>query len=95
VVLFRRYRARLLMRDRRIGLVLIVWALFSIAQGVLTPFIDNGAHVGGLVAGALLARGLHPVVLDPPSDEDRARMRHKGWVSIAIVVAAALGWLLR
>ena len=95
VVLFRRYRARLLVRDRRIGLVLIVWALFSIAQGVLTPFVDNGAHVGGLAAGALLARSLHPVVLDAPSDADRARMRRKGWIAAALLAAVTLGWLLQ
>lgn len=95
VVLFRRHRERLLVRDRRIGIVLLVWALFTIAQGVLTPFIDNGAHVGGFVAGALLARGLHPVVLDPPSDADGARMRRRGWIAGAILVAAAVGWLLR
>jgi rhomboid protease GluP len=94
VVLFRRYRARLLVRDRRIGLVLIVWALFSIAQGVLTPFVDNGAHVGGLVAGAVLARFLHPVVLDAPSEDDTARMRRKGWIAGLILAAAALGWVL-
>ena len=95
MVLFRRYRERLLVRDRRIGIVLIVWALFNIMQGVLSPFIDNGAHIGGLVAGAVLARGLHPVVLDPPSDDDRAAIRRKGWIAGVIVLAAALARLLR
>ena len=95
MVLFRRYRDRLLVRDRRIGLVLLVWALFNILQGVASPAIDNGAHIGGLVAGALLARGLHPVVLDPLSDDDRATIRRKGWVAGAIVTVAALAWLVR
>ena len=66
IVLFRRHRERLLVRDRRIGVVLIVWGLYTIAQGILTPYVDNGAHVGGFIAGALLARQLHPVVLEPP-----------------------------
>ncbi|HYE92445.1 MAG TPA: rhomboid family intramembrane serine protease, partial [Terriglobales bacterium] len=67
VVLFRRHRERLLMRDRRIGVVLIVWALYTIATGLVTPYVDNGAHIGGFLGGALLARGLHPMVLEPPS----------------------------
>src|SRR5918996_4700068 len=46
IVLFRAHRDRLLVRDRRIGVVLIVWAIYAIAQGVLTPYVDNGAHVG-------------------------------------------------
>ena len=95
VVLFRRYRDRLLMRDRRIGIVLIVWAVFTIIQGTLTPFIDNGAHIGGFIGGALIARTLHPVVLDPPSDEQRVRTRRQAWIACAILLAAALGWLLR
>ena len=95
MVLFRRYRDRLLVRDRRIGLVLLVWALFNIVQGVLSPFIDNGAHIGGLVAGILLARGLHPIVLDPPSDDDRATIRRKGWIAGLILAVAALASLFR
>jgi rhomboid protease GluP len=95
VVLFHRYRERLLVRDRRIGIVLLVWAVFNVMQGVVSPFIDNGAHIGGLLAGALLARGLHPVVLDPPADDDRATMRRKATTAGLILAAAALGWLLR
>ena len=95
IVLFRAYRERLLVRDRRIGIVLIVWALYTIAQGVLAPYVDNGAHLGGMVGGALLARGLHPVVIDPPSDDTRARIRRKGWVTLVVLVAAVLGWRLR
>ena len=95
IVLFRAHRERLLVRDRRIGLVLIVWALYSIAQGVVTPYIDNGAHLGGLLGGILIARRLHPVVLEPPPEEVRVRIRRQGWVTLAVLVAAALGWLFR
>jgi rhomboid protease GluP len=95
IVLFRAYRERLLVRDRRIGIVLIVWALYTIAQGVLTPYVDNGAHLGGLLAGMLLARRLHPVVLEAPPDDTRARIRRAGWLTLAILGAAVLGWLFR
>jgi rhomboid protease GluP len=95
IVLFRRHRERLLVRDRRIGVVLIVWALYTIAQGVLTPYVDNGAHLGGVLGGLLLARRFHPVVLEPPPDEVRARIRRQGWLTLLVLVAAALGWLFR
>ncbi len=95
VVLFRRHRERLLVRDRRIGVVLIVWGIYTIALGVLTPYVDNGAHIGGFLGGALLARRLHPVVLEPPPEEARARMRREGWLTVVILVGALLGWLAR
>jgi rhomboid protease GluP len=95
IVLFRRHRDRLIMRARRIGVVLLVWALYTLAQGAFAPFVDNGAHIGGFVAGALLARGLHPVVLEPPSDEVRARIRRQGWLTAAVLAIGALGWLVR
>ena len=95
IVLFRRHRERLLVRDRRIGVVLIVWGLYTIAQGILTPYVDNGAHVGGFIAGALLARQLHPVVLEPPSSAVRARIRRQVWVVALVLAAAAFGWVFR
>jgi rhomboid protease GluP len=59
-----RHRARLQVRDKRIGIVLILWTLYTLAMGFLTPFVDNAAHLGGLLAGAGLGLALHPVVLD-------------------------------
>ena len=95
VVLFRRYRDRLLVRDRRIGIVLIVWALYTIASGLVTPYVDNGAHIGGFIGGALIARGLHPVLLDPPDDAVRVQITRLRWITVVVLVVAALGWLLR
>lgn len=95
ILLFRRHRERLLVRDRRIGLVLIVWALYTIAQGFLTPYVDNGAHLGGFIAGLLLGRHLTPVVLDPPSAGDAARIRRLTWITGVVLIGAALGWLFR
>ena len=95
IMLFRQHRERLLVRDRRIGIVLIVWALYTIAQGFLTPYVDNGAHLGGFLCGVLLGRRLHPVVLEPPSVAVSVRLRYQRWVTAVILVAAALGWLFR
>jgi rhomboid protease GluP len=93
IVLFRRHRHRLIMRARRIGIILLVWALYTIAQGAFMPFVDNGAHIGGFLGGALVAAFLYPVVLDRPSDEVRRRIRRQGWLTALLVAVAAVGWL--
>jgi rhomboid protease GluP len=40
-------------RDKRIGIVLLIWGGFTLMLGLATPFIDNGAHLGGLLAGTV------------------------------------------
>jgi rhomboid protease GluP len=94
IVLFRRWRDRLLVRDRRIGFVLAAWAAYSVLGGLATPLIDNGAHLGGAIAGALLGRRLHPVVLDPLPPERAAMVSRWTWVSGAALAYGALHWLV-
>jgi len=95
IVLFRQHRDRLLMRDRRIGFVLLVWAVYTVGAGLMTPFIDNGAHIGGALAGALIARRLHPVVLSPLTPEQAASLRRRLWLVAALLAYAVVGWLYR
>lgn len=95
IVLFRGHRERLLVRDRRVGFVLIVWAIFSIAGGLMDPFIDNGAHIGGALGGALIARRLHPVVLSPLPPERAAAVRRWLWLVVALLAVAVVGWSAR
>lgn len=64
IVFFRRFRERFVLRDTRLGVVLMVWAAYSILTGLVQPLIDNGAHVGGLAAGALVALAVRPAILD-------------------------------
>jgi rhomboid protease GluP len=94
IVLFRQHRAQLLVRDRRIGVVLLAWAIYSIIGGLLTPFIDNGAHVGGFLGGALLARRLHPVVLSPLPEARARALRPALWVLAAMLAYTVLGWIV-
>lgn len=94
IVLFRRHRDRLLIRDRRIGLVLLAWGLYSIVGGLFAPYIDNGAHLGGVVTGALVARRLHPTVLDPLPPERWPALRNWLAVYAALLAYAAVAWLL-
>lgn len=95
IMLFRLHRDRLLVRDRRVGFVLLVWAIYTIAGGLMQPFIDNGAHIGGALGGALIARRLHPVVLSPLPPERAAALRRWLWLVAALLAAALVGWSRR
>jgi rhomboid protease GluP len=94
IVLFRRHRERLLVRDRRIGIVLAVWAALSIAGGLMTPYIDNAAHLGGFTAGWLVGGRLHPVVLEPMPEHQARRVDRALWAVAALVLYTLAGWLL-
>lgn len=63
---------------------LLPWALLNLAIGALLPFIDNLAHLGGLLGGGLLA-----LVLDPPAVPGRS-----GWPGVGPALALGLGTLL-
>jgi rhomboid protease GluP len=95
IVLFRQHRDRILMRDRRIGVVLLGWALYSIVTGWTSPYIDNGAHIGGALTGALIARHLHPVVLDPMPAERLRSARRWLWGVCGVLAYTVLKWLTR
>ena len=95
IVLLRRERDRLLVRDRRVGFVLLIWAIYTIAGGLTDPFIDNGAHIGGALGGALIASRLHPVVLSLMPAERVAAVRRWLWLVVALLAYAVVGWLRR
>lgn len=50
-----RFRQKLLMRDARVGIVLLIWAVWTMGTGFLSPEVSNLSHVGGLLAGFALA----------------------------------------
>jgi len=54
IVFFYRYRGSYQMRDRRIGAALLGWGAYQLFMGVITPYVDNWAHFGGLGAGIVL-----------------------------------------
>ncbi len=95
IALFRRHRDRLLVRDRRIGVVLIVWAIYTVLGGLTTPYIDNGAHIGGLSGGWLVGRRLHPLVLEPMPLERARVLRRWLWIVWIVLAYTAIGWLFR
>jgi rhomboid protease GluP len=64
MVLFWKHRHELLVRDKRIGVVIAAWALFTIATGLMVPMIDNAGHVGGLLGGIVTAGMMRPRILE-------------------------------
>lgn len=95
-VLFWKERRRLRSRDHRIGLVLAVWAIYQLLLGLLTPHIDNLAHLGGLLGGAALGLLLRPAVLDGRArTSTRLASRAGLLVSSAALAATAYFFLPR
>lgn len=60
VLILYKYRRVYHVRDKEIGLVLAGWAAYIIVMGALSPRIDNWAHFGGLVGGAVVGFGMRP-----------------------------------
>lgn len=94
VVLFVRFRHRLHLRDRRIGIVLAIWAVYQLGLGMLSPAIDNRAHLGGLLGGAAIG-----LILRPPVLEGRESVRNRpstmvgmGLVLTALAITAYAYW---
>jgi rhomboid protease GluP len=88
------HRRTLELRDARLGLVLAGWAAFMLITGLLTPFVSNSAHFGGLVAGLALGAGLRPVVLDPGRVSARPVVgRALMSVSLIVLVASCAAFL--
>jgi rhomboid protease GluP len=63
MVLFWKHHHELMVRDKRIGVVVAAWALFTIATGLMTPMIDNAAHLGGMFGGMAVAWTMRPKIL--------------------------------
>jgi rhomboid protease GluP len=64
IAFFYRHRDKFHLRDNRIGLVLAVWAGYTILTGLASPFIDNTAHIGGLLAGLALGYLVPPPIVE-------------------------------
>ena len=58
---FYRFREKVYFREKRLGGVLLFLVAHSVITGFLTPFIDNWAHIGGLLGGLGTTLFLKPV----------------------------------
>lgn len=57
-------------RDKRVGIVLVFWAAYTILTGFAEPLVDNWAHFGGFVTGAILGKATSLVILKSRSAEN-------------------------
>jgi membrane associated rhomboid family serine protease len=62
VLILYRYRRVYHVRDKEIAFVLAGWAAYTILIGAIEPRIDNWAHLGGLLGGAVVGLGIRPRV---------------------------------
>ena len=53
---------------RSLIIQLVFWIVVNLALGASLPFIDNTAHLGGLISGLLLGLIPHRVPPPPPSE---------------------------
>lgn len=60
IVVLLRHRHRLRPQAKWLLAQLAGWALINVFYGLTTPGIDNAAHFGGLVAGAVAGLGVRP-----------------------------------
>jgi len=88
IALFRRQKHVLRVRDHRIGFVVGIWAIYTIAMGFINPHIDNMAHMGGFIIGMLLGSCL-PSVLIHDRDEFGRRFSTVMLLATACVMIAA------
>ncbi|HKH91953.1 MAG TPA: rhomboid family intramembrane serine protease [Gemmatimonadaceae bacterium] len=63
VLILYRYRRVYHVRNKEIALALAAWAGYTILMGAIDPRIDNWAHLGGLIGGAVVAAGIRPRVV--------------------------------
>lgn len=62
VVMLYRNQKSFFVRDKRIGFVLAAWAGWQLFTGMMSPFVDNFAHLGGMAGGAIAALLLTPTL---------------------------------
>jgi rhomboid protease GluP len=94
VAMMGRHRARLFVRDKRIGWVVLFWAAWTVLLGFMTPYVDNLAHIGGFAGGAVIGWFLRPAVLEagrpsPPAD------RILFALALAGVVGMTVPWIFQ
>jgi rhomboid protease GluP len=55
-VLLHLHQDHFYLREKRVTVAVVAWALFTIVTGLLSPVVDNAAHVGGFLCGAVAGR---------------------------------------
>ncbi len=72
---------------RWFGTLLWPWVAGNLALGFILPFIDNGAHIGGLVGGAALGSTFGNRITDNSDSSDAVRWLTRAGAGVLTVLA--------
>jgi rhomboid protease GluP len=88
------HRHEIELRDHRVGIVLLVWAIYTLGMGFFNPMVSNSCHLGGLVGGLVLGALLPPAVLmDRAELGERVGTRMQTGLAVAALVGSAIFFL--
>jgi rhomboid protease GluP len=88
------HRRKIELRDHRLGLVLAIWSIYTLALGVLSPIVSNSCHLGGLVGGLVLGALLPPALLTDRAEIKRQLgTRIQGALALGVIGASAVFFL--
>jgi rhomboid protease GluP len=88
------HRHEIELRDHRVGIVLLVWAIYTLGMGFFNPIVANSSHLGGLVGGLVLGALLPPAVLtDRKELAERVVTRMQTGFAVAALVGSAIFFL--
>ncbi|QEH32182.1 Rhomboid protease GluP [Aquisphaera giovannonii] len=84
-------RRRIELRDHRVGIVLAIWAVYTLALGLLSPIVSNVCLLGGLLGGLILGAILPPAILiDRRELARRPITRLQGALALGILAVSAI-----
>ncbi|WP_165229250.1 rhomboid family intramembrane serine protease [Aquisphaera insulae] len=87
-------RRRIEIRDHRVGIVLAIWAVYTLALGLLSPIVSNACHLGGLLGGLILGALLPPAILTDRRAMARSPVtRLQGAIALGVLASTAMLWL--
>jgi membrane associated rhomboid family serine protease len=90
------HRDTIELRDRRVGIVLAIWAAYTLGLGMLTPMVSNSCHLGGLLGGLVLGATLPPAILGDRREHARtASTRIQALAAVVAIVWTSLLFLPR
>ena len=88
ITMISRHRSGIEIRDHRVSIVLVIWAIYNLFLGAFNPIVSNSAHLGGLLGGSILGLIRRPVILTEGS-ENAGRLTSKLETGAAVLVLAS------
>jgi rhomboid protease GluP len=84
-------RKRIELRDHRVGIVLAIWAIYTLLLGAFSPIVANSCHLGGLLGGIILGAVLPPALLaDRTELSQRPATRLQTALALGALVTTAI-----